>query len=130
MFEVEADVQNNRLYLTLTGRMEREELETAADEAVDAADRLREGFDIINDLSGFTPPSPEAAKPIKRAQGELVELGVDRVVRVVDEETSQVVVHAFERRSKDVGYSGETAPSVAEAERTLEEESATGYASV
>jgi len=130
MFEVEADVRNNRLYLTLTGRMEREGLETAAHEAVDAADRLREGFDIINDLSGFTPPSPEAAKPIKRAQGELVELGVDRVVRVVDEETSQVVVHAFERRSKDVGYSGETAPSVAEAERTLEEESATGYASV
>jgi len=130
MFEVEADVRNNRLYLTLTGRMEREKLETAADEAVDAADRLRGGFDIINDLSGFTPPSPEAAKPIKRAQGELVELGVDRVVRVVDEETSQVVVHAFERRSKDVGYSGETAPSVAEAERVLEEESATGYASV
>jgi hypothetical protein len=130
MFEAEADVRNNRLYLTLNGRIEREDLETAADKAVDAADRLREGFDIINDLSGFAPPSPEAAKPIKRAQGELVERGVDRVVRVVDEETSQVVVRAFDRRSRDVGYSGETAPSVAEAERLLEEESVAGHASV
>jgi hypothetical protein len=130
MFEAEVDVRNNRLYLTLNGRIEREDLETAADKAVDAADRLREGFDIINDLSGFAPPSPEAAKPIKRAQGELVERGVDRVVRVVDEETSQVVVRAFDRRSRDVGYSGETAPSVAEAERLLEEESVAGHASV
>jgi len=130
MFEAEADVRNNRLYLTLTGRMERDELETAADEAVDEANRLREGFDIINDLSGFAPPSPEAAKPIKRAQGELVEFGVDRVVRVVDEDTSQVVVRAFDRRSKDVGYSGETASSVTEAERMLDDESVTGYASV
>jgi hypothetical protein len=130
MFEAESDVRNNRLYLTLNGRIEREELETAADEAVAEADRLRGGFDIINDLSGFAPPSPEAAKPIKRAQAELVEMGVDRVVRVVDEETSQVVVRAFDRRSKDVGYSGETAPSVAEAERLLEEESVAGHASV
>jgi len=130
MFEAEADVPNNRLYLTLTGRMERDDVEKAADEAVDAANRLRGGFDIINDLSGFAPPSPEAAKPIKRAQGELVELGVDRVVRVVDEDTSQVVVRAFDRRSKEVGYSGETASSVAEAERLLDEESGAGYASV
>jgi hypothetical protein len=130
MFEAEADVRNNRLYLTITGRMEREELEEAADEAVEAAKRLRDGFDIINNLSGFAPPSPEAAKPIKRAQAELVEMGVDRVVRVVDEETSQVVVRAFDRRSQDVGYSGETAPSVAEAERLLEETSVAGHASV
>jgi glycosyltransferase involved in cell wall biosynthesis len=89
-----------------------------------------EQFDIVNDLSGFTPPSPEAAKPIKRAQAELKEMGVDRVVRVVDEETSQVVVNAFERRSKDVGYSGETADSVGAAGRLLEEEHVECYAAV
>jgi len=130
MYEIEADRRTNRLYLDLTGRMDRDDLEAAADEAVAAAERLRDGFDIVNDLSGFTPPSPEAAKPIQRAQKELVGMGVDRVVRVVDEETSQVVVNAFERRSRDVGYSGETAESVAAAERTLEEESVPGYAEV
>ncbi|WP_436908229.1 hypothetical protein [Halosimplex marinum] len=129
MYEIEADSRTNRLYLNFTGRMDREEMETAADETVETAERLREGFDIINDLSGFTPPSPEAAEPIKRAQAELKEMGVDRVVRVTDEETSQVVVNAFERRSRDVGYSGETADSVAEAERTLDEQDVSGYAS-
>lgn len=47
--------------------MERSEIAAAADEAVAAAERLRAEFDIVNDLTGFTPPSPEAAKPIKRA---------------------------------------------------------------
>jgi hypothetical protein len=129
MYEIEADRRTNRLYLDLTGRMDRDDLEEAASAAVAAAENLRHGFDIVNDLSGFTPPSPEAAKPIKRAQGELVEMGVDRVVRVADEETSQVVLNAFERRSRDVGYSGETADSVAAAERRLEQESVAGYAS-
>ncbi|ELZ29120.1 hypothetical protein C475_02849 [Halosimplex carlsbadense 2-9-1] len=129
MYEIEADPRTNRLHLSFTGRMDREEMETAADETVEAAEHLRDGFDIINDLSGFTPPSPEAAKPIKRAQGELKEKGVDRVVRVTDEETSEVVVNAFERRSRDVGYSGETADSVAEADRKLDEKEVAGYAS-
>jgi hypothetical protein len=54
-------------------------------------------------------------------------MGVDRVVRVVDEDTSQVVITAFERRSKDVGYSGETADSVDAAERQLESTAISGY---
>lgn len=127
MYEIEADTVSNVLYIDLSGRMDESETSEAADEAVAAAERLRSGFDIVNDISGFKPPSPEAAKPIKRAQGELKELGVDRVVRVADEETSQAVVNAFERRSKDVGYSGETADSVAEAERLLENEDVSGY---
>jgi len=126
-YEIEADRRENRLSLDLTGRMDAEALDEAADEAVAAGKQLDEGFDIINDLSGFRPPSPEAAKAIKRAQGELKEMGVDRVVRVVDEETSQVVINAFERRSTDVGYSGETADSRQEAERMLTKKAVSGY---
>jgi hypothetical protein len=127
MYEIEADRRENRLYLDLTGRMDAEALDEAADEAVAAGKQLDEGFDIINDLSGFRPPSPEAAKAIKRAQGELKEMGVDRVVRIVDEETSQVVINAFERRSTDVGYSGETADSRQEVERLLSRKAVAGY---
>jgi hypothetical protein len=127
MYDVTADRQANRLYIDLAGRMEKADISEAADESVAEAEKLRDGFDIVNDLSGFKPPSPEAAKPIKRAQGQLKEMGVDRVVRVVDDETSHVVVSAFERRSKDVGYSGETADTVAEAERMLERETVAGY---
>jgi hypothetical protein len=128
MYEIEADTVSNVLHISLSGRMDKSDTSEAADEAVAAAERLRSGFHIVNDISGFKPPSPEAAKPIKRAQGELKELGVDRVVRVADEETSQVVVNAFERRSKAVGYSGETADSVAAAQRLLEQKDVSGYA--
>jgi len=101
--------------------MDADEIGDAADESVAEADSLDDGFDIINDISGFKPPSPEAAKPIKEAQAELKEIGVNHVVRVVDDETSQVVVNAFERRSRDVGYSGGSADTVEAAERMLEE---------
>jgi hypothetical protein len=38
-----------------------------------------------------------------------------------DDETSDVVINAFERRSRDVGYSGETADSIEDAKRLLEQ---------
>jgi hypothetical protein len=128
MYEITADRSDNRLHIDLSGRMSAEEISEAADATIDEAETLREGFDIITDLAGFKPPSPEAAKPIKEAQAQLKELGVDRVVRVTDEETSRVVVTAFERRSNDVGYSGEEADSVTEAERMLDRETTAGYA--
>ena len=127
-YDIDADVRENRLYIDLTGRMTPEKIDEAADVTIEEAEKLRDGFDIVNDVSGFKPPSPEAAKPIKRAQGQLKEMGVDRVVRVTDEETSQVVVTAFERRSRDVGYSGENADSVTEANRLLDEQEVAGYA--
>lgn len=127
MYRTEADRQANRLYLDFSGRLDEETMNAAADETVETAKQLSDGFDIINDLTGFRPVTPAAAEAIKRAQAELQEMGVDRVIRVVDEETSEVVVNSFERRSKEVGYSGETADSVEAAERLLDEESVSGY---
>ena len=127
MYEITTDRRENRLSLDLTGRMEVEEVSEAADETIDRAEELERGFDIVNDLRGFRPPTPEAATSIKRAQKELVEMGVDRVIRVVDEDTSDVVVNAFERRSRDAGYSGETVDTMAEAETRLENDEIDGY---
>jgi hypothetical protein len=94
-------------------------MKAARDEVVEALGKLPEGFDMINDISTFSPPSPDAAQPIKDAQEEILDSGVGTVVRVVTDDTSTVVRRAFERRSEDVGYEGETAESVAEAERLL-----------
>jgi hypothetical protein len=127
-YEIEADALANRLYIDLSGRMDAEKIDEAADVTLEKAKTLDEGFDIVTDLSGFKPSSPGAAKPIKRAQATLQEIGIDRVVWVTDAETSQVVVNAFERRSRDVGYSGETADSVDDADRLLDEHEITGYA--
>lgn len=119
-YDVKADRASNTLYIVLAGRMEPAEIEEAADDVLAAAEGLSEGFYVINDISEFMPPSPEAAKPIKRAQTELRNLGVGDVVRVVADETSTVTENAFQRRSRQAGYEGKTATSVEEAERLLE----------
>jgi len=118
-YDVRADTTTNTLYIELVGRLEADEIETAAEEATDAAKRLSDGFYIINDISKFTPPSPEAAKPIQKAQQELKTMGVGDVVRVVASDTSQVTENAFQRRSRQAGYEGKTAETVEEAEAML-----------
>jgi len=127
MYDIDANIGSNTLYIDLSGRMDADEIAEAVDETTAKAERLDVGFDVITDLSGFRPPSPEAATPIKRAQATLEEMEVVRVVRIADEDTSEVVVNAFERRSKDVGYGGERADSVAEAERLLERQAVSGH---
>ncbi|WP_324664517.1 hypothetical protein [Haloarcula sediminis] len=119
-YEIRADRTENTLYLDFAGSLTAETMRTAADETVEAAERLDDGFGIINDISEFTPPSPEAAKPIQEAQATLKELGVGDVVRVVADETSAVTENAFQRRSREAGYGGKTATTMSEAERKLE----------
>jgi len=118
-YEIEADTVSNTLYLEFSGTLTADEMETAAEETISVAEELDDGFRIINDISTFTPPSPEAAEPIKEAQTNLKEMGVGDVVRVVAEDTSIVTENAFQRRSREAGYEGKTAASVAEAEKKL-----------
>lgn len=119
-YEIRADPDANTLYLEFSGTLTADEMHTAADETIEAAETLDDGFRIINDISTFTPPSPDAAKPIQEAQIQLKEMGVSDVVRVVADETSKVTENAFQRRSRKAGYDGKTATTVAEAERKLE----------
>ncbi|MBX0288294.1 hypothetical protein [Haloarcula salinisoli] len=119
-YEIRPDTNANTLYLEFSGTLTADEMQTAADETIDAAESLEDGFRIINDISEFTPPSPEAAKPIQEAQVRLKEMGVADVVRVVAEETSAVTENAFQRRSRQAGYEGKTATTVDEAERKLD----------
>ncbi|TQQ80265.1 hypothetical protein [Halonotius roseus] len=119
-YEIEADTRANILYLEFSGTLTAAEMETAAEETINAAEELTDGFRIINDISTFTPPSPEAAEPIQDAQTNLKSMGVGDVVRVVAEDTSVVTENAFQRRSREAGYEGKTAASVAEAEEKLD----------
>ncbi|WP_435185154.1 hypothetical protein [Halobellus sp. EA9] len=119
-YEIRTDTGDNVLYLRFSGSLTADEMRVAAEETVAAAERLDDGFGIINDISTFTPPSPDAAEPIKEAQVELKRMGAGDVVRVVADETSAVTENAFQRRSRQAGYAGKTASSRAEAERKLD----------
>jgi hypothetical protein len=115
--DVSIDREKNVLYLTLSGKPDLPEMEALAEETLQKARRLSDGFVIVNDISRLKPIGPDVAGPIKRAQQELKAMGVGDVVRVADEDTSDVVVNAFVRRSRSAGYEGDLASTVAEAER-------------
>lgn len=71
--EIDTDARTNRLYIDLNGTLETDTIDDAA-ATVSAAAALGDGVDVRTDLTGFRPPSPEAARPITRAQGTLVEM--------------------------------------------------------
>jgi len=50
-YEISADRASNTLYLEFSGTLTADEMRTAADETIDAAERLSEGFHIVNDIS-------------------------------------------------------------------------------
>lgn len=118
-YEIRGDTAENRLYITLSGLLDEGAIATAADMAIETARGLDSGFDVIIDATGFRPSGAAAAAPVEAAQSALADLGIDRVVRITDDETSTIVRNAFERRSRDVGYGWMATDSVADAERLL-----------
>ena len=83
MPEIKADTANNILYLVLNGFMQPEEVEAAANKAMDEADLLQAGFCVINDIREFKPTDPASAVHIQKAQAYMSKRGVKRVYRVV-----------------------------------------------
>ena len=118
MFKAKADTRNNRLYITLSGLIQKNEAAKATEAVIDASKRLMADFDVINDISGLKPGTPEVEAQLKKVQKYLKAHGMRRVVRVVsDEET--IGAKQVHRAGMAMGYMGETAKSIAEAEQML-----------
>lgn len=118
MFKVKADTGKNLLYIKLSGIIQKDEAVKAADAVMDASKRLMADFDVINDVSELKPATPEVEAQLKKVQKYLKIHGVRRVIRVVsDEET--IGARQVRRTGLAFGYMGETARSVAEAEKML-----------
>jgi hypothetical protein len=116
---IKADLWKNRLYLVLQGFFSDEEAKEVADKTIQEIRKLKPGFDIINDISNYKPMSQRGADEIKRAQIVAFQCGVGRVIRVVP--TTTIGAMQFARKSKEVGYDAELAPSIEEAENMLAE---------
>jgi hypothetical protein len=116
--DIRADLARNRLYIVLDGFFQDDELTKAADTCISEGAKLKQGFDIINDISNFKPASPKGAEEIKRAGIYVKQNGVRRVIRVVGE---AVLAQAqFDRQAKGAGYNADTAATIADAERMLD----------
>jgi hypothetical protein len=114
---VRADIRKNRLYVVLAGFFDDREAKQAADKVIQEIKRLRPGFDIINDISGFRPATQRGVQEMIRAQRFAHAAGVDRVIRIVPFETLGSM--QFARTSKRAGYEADTAPSIVEADKML-----------
>lgn len=117
MHDVHIDRRKNRLYLTLEGLMELDEVRVAAAEVLDNARKLRPGFGVVNDIATFRPADEEAARIIQETQVAVAKMGMGPVVRVA----SGVAGLQFRRTGRAAGYKARMADSVEEAEAMLDE---------
>jgi hypothetical protein len=121
-YEIELDervAEPDVLYLTLEGRLEREQAIAAVEEMESLLAGVDEGFYMINDISAFNPISQDAVDAIDRGKQVIAEHGVAAVVRVVGDSTTAKM--QFDQVGDDSAYRRATAESVSEAEAALED---------
>ncbi|MBW1989755.1 MAG: hypothetical protein JRI97_09425 [Deltaproteobacteria bacterium] len=117
MFEIKADPEKNRLYITL-GRLDLETVKEAVRVLGKEVWKLSAGFTVLNDLSEYSPVSQEVALHIRRGQGILKKAGMGRGVRVV---SSSLADLQFSRRASQAGLEVTTVKTLEEAWKVLEE---------
>jgi len=118
-WKVGIDEAKNRLYLELDGHLSVSAAGDAADATIEAAERLDDGFDMINDISTFQPGDPEAMEHIERGKEGIAKNGVAAVVRVMAESTTGQM--QFDRAGEDKeSYQLAMADSREQAEKLLD----------
>lgn len=103
VFEVQADIARNRLYITFKGFFPEHITEELADKTIAEATKLKPGFVIINDISLPQPTTGRGVEQIQRVQEFLRQRGAKRVIRIVDPHNVGAR-EQFERTSKELGY--------------------------
>lgn len=123
IYSVSVELQKNRLYLRLSGALTDTLLKAFADAIAVEVKKLKTGYTVINDISTFTPASSAGLEEIQRAQKIIQDHGCSRVIRVINPKNMTVKLQ-FQRVGKQAyTLAGtETANSLAEAERMLEQD--------
>ena len=117
MFQVTANAEKNRLYITLQGHLEPAERQVAIKAVMAAVAELRPGFDIIDDLSALHPTDAAGLRELVRLQSALKIKGLRTVVRIVRIPLTRI---QFDRTAQDTGWAFETAASLEEADARLD----------
>ncbi len=118
MYQFKIDPVKNRLYITLEGFFSAEEMKKCSDDTIEAVKQLKPGYDVITDISRFSPVSADALQEITRVQEYFKKSGVRRGVRIVGK--NAVTRMQFKRLGKSVGYVSAEVATLAEAERFLD----------
>jgi len=112
--------QKNRLYCSLRGSMAGSEVKQACDGVLALARQLRPGFGIVSDISTFMATSEDGRLILQTTMQALKGMGLGHAVRIVPA-GHKVAANQWQRSSQASGYSAREAPTLAEAERMLDE---------
>lgn len=83
MHIIRKDINNNRLYLTLSGVISFSEANEVREKVIKEIEGLTPGFDIINNLSKFIQGDERAAPILQSVLKYCTDKKVNRIVRVV-----------------------------------------------
>ncbi|MBU1100183.1 MAG: hypothetical protein KKA84_07240 [Bacteroidetes bacterium] len=119
MHRILADNNKNRLYLILSGNVDHRESLNMLDKVIKELENLRPGFDVISNLSTYTPISMSVDINVSSLLKTIKEHGVGKAVRIIDR--SKFVVNSemnFLDKYAGIG-NFETVMTLTEAEEIL-----------
>lgn len=113
-----ANIKRNRLHITITGKLSKENLDKLYTEIRFCVADLSPGFDVITDLSGCTIAALSGISTFRKIANYLVTNEVGRVVRVVNEK-KLILKQLVNFTTRMNGYKADLFYSLAEAETAL-----------
>lgn len=120
MYKVKANIEKNRLTITLSGFISADEAATVKESIVSESIKLTKGFDVINDISNFRLGQDQAGLVLKEIIKYLISQGVNKVVRVVG--ASQTGLIQFANHTGELStYPVKYVPTIKDAEIFLDE---------
>jgi hypothetical protein len=117
-FELRTIRPRNRLHLRAWGHPTAEGTFDFASATIAELSKLRQGYDIVSDVSGLRSLSHECLPQLDRLTSFVVASRVGRVVRVCGPLPEVIVT--LERQARAKGYAAHLATSVGEAEALLD----------
>ena len=94
------------------------EVDVTANTITAELQKLKPGFDVINDISSFKPASAQVTEKIVGVQRLVKESGVRRVIRVVGQ--GGLAATQLARTGKEAGYGADTVATGEDAEKALD----------
>ncbi|MFO7837933.1 MAG: hypothetical protein R6X08_00345 [Desulfosalsimonadaceae bacterium] len=121
MHDIRADLDKNRIYITIGKIEDEEEMARITEKTKTECVKLKKGFTCLTDLRNYEYQDEIFEEYLKHAQQALLDAGMSRVVRV-HRQAGMLGHFQFETVSLDLGYRARNVTSVEEAERLLDEE--------
>lgn len=113
-----ADIQKNRLYITIAGQLSKKQLDKLYTDIRFCVADLNSGFDVVNDLSECSLAALNGIPTFKKIINHLIDNNVGKVVRVIDER-KLVFRQILNLAAKMKGYQSTYVASLEEAEQEL-----------